>query len=133
MSFNLSENTIGLWFVAMSGQDWMAHIEERKDSYHLEYRHRYYRDDKNFDSDDEKNWYAADMPKEEITKKQAIELIDSCAKGAEELFGGKLTKIMKCADESLQQFLDRFQKLPFVHVQKVSKEEAEERGYCTQD
>lgn len=120
-----------MWYLSMEDQDWMAQINDEDDHFYMQYRHRYYKDDKNFDSEDVKKWYEGKISKEHHSKEEAIALIDDLAAKGEEYFGGELTRIFRCADETMEQFMDRFSELPFVHKKVLSKEEAEAEGYDT--
>lgn len=54
--------TVGLWFLPIAEtQDWMCMAREIEPDlkYEIVYRFRYYKDDKAFDSKDEKSWYRA--------------------------------------------------------------------------
>jgi hypothetical protein len=54
----ISEGTIGLWSVALDGGNWLAHVEKLPDGHvQLLYRFRWYKDDKDFESKDDRNWY----------------------------------------------------------------------------
>ncbi len=58
MTIELTENTLGIWAVSISDEcDWLGAVWREGDDYVLEYRFRYYVDDKTFDSKDRKNWY----------------------------------------------------------------------------
>jgi len=46
-------------FVSGADQDWLGYVSKQPgECWRLEYRFRYYVDDKSFDSDDRKSWYA---------------------------------------------------------------------------
>lgn|GEM_PF-2890071 len=52
---------LAVWFVAGAGMDFLGAVfrDAGEKRFHLKYRFRYYRDDKAFDSDDEKSVYHA--------------------------------------------------------------------------
>lgn len=53
----IGEHTIGVWCVAMSGSDWLAHLRRQDDgTFEFVYRFRYHADDRVFDSTDRKSW-----------------------------------------------------------------------------
>lgn len=58
MEINEKDYLLGIWFVGWGTGDWMAAIK-RGDGpeFQLQYRFRYYEDQKAFDSDDRKSWY----------------------------------------------------------------------------
>jgi hypothetical protein len=54
------EKIVGVWFLSVApGVDWLAAVREVEPElkYELTYRFRYHKDDKSFDSKDEKHWY----------------------------------------------------------------------------
>jgi hypothetical protein len=64
----------GIWFVGWDGCDWMACIRKANGKWRLDYRFRYHKDDKAFDSKDEKSWYSAE-PKDGNGEKGLEDLI----------------------------------------------------------
>ena len=125
MSIELTDKTIGIWYIAIENQDWLAHIAEEEEYYQLDYRHRYYVDDNAFDSEDVKNWYSVKMLKANISLQEVLTLMDRFTTEGSEQFDGIYHKLIKDSGESLDDFMKRFQKLPFVHRKTVSKEEAD--------
>jgi hypothetical protein len=56
----VDEHTVAIWYLqTTSTQDWTAALRELEPEakYELTYRFRYYKDDKAFESEDEKHWY----------------------------------------------------------------------------
>jgi len=54
----LNENTLGIWSVSLPVPgDWMGTLQRDGERLKLICRFRWYRDDKTFDSEDEKRWY----------------------------------------------------------------------------
>jgi len=74
---------VGVWWVAWTGGDWMACVWRDDKEEHLQYRFRYYADDKAFDSDDTKNWYS--MARDIQPDAETIEQVNTVARaiGAE--------------------------------------------------
>ena len=97
-------------------QDWLAAIHKLDDGqYKMIYRHRYYRDDKAHDSEDEKNWYAGTGDLETLLKAVRI------AKKSSELFFGPTEMVSLTRDgRSFEEFMEEFQALPFVHTEKLN-------------
>lgn len=54
----IGDATIGMWCVSLPAGDWLAHLGRLQDghTFELVFRFRWYRDDKVFDSADEKSW-----------------------------------------------------------------------------
>lgn len=117
------EKVVAIWFInTTETQDWMACLREVKpeEEYELIYRFRYYKDDKAFDSEDEKSWY-----KGRITGTRAYVLASTraVAKIMEEFAAGKLYELVNEGD--YEAFVKKFMDAPFVYAKQVSKEEYE--------
>lgn len=56
----------GVWHVQGDKCDWLASLWRKGDKAYLEYRFRYYRDDKTHNSEDEKIWHDAEGPADKI-------------------------------------------------------------------
>ena len=118
------DTMIAVWFIGLNDEtDWLCSIQEHDDHYEVHYRFRYYNDDKNFDSEDEKHWYSAMMPKKEVSRKKVISVMreaftllkdESDKEEAYELLRGK---------GSFEDFREEFLSLPFVHSREPTKEE----------
>jgi len=72
---NEGDEMICVWTIAGRNRDFQAYLCRRAEGkkLHLEYRFRYYVDDKVFDSKDRKSWYAFEATG---TEDEAIEKID---------------------------------------------------------
>lgn len=127
MSIELNENTVGIWYVSMDGMDWMAHIAEEDETFELTYRHRYYEDDKNFDSDDRKSWYSGSIKKPETTKKEIIGTMDNMCKMMEKIQDGVPYRLLM-EGKTFDEFVEEFTNMPFSHAKTISKEEAIKEG-----
>lgn len=116
----INEKTVGVWFMPITEtQDWMATVREVEPDarYELVYRFRYYKDDKAFDSQDEKNWYKATATG---TRAYVLAGIRMAASMMAEHAIGKLYEIIND-----RKFMDA----PFVFARQVSKEECE-KGFA---
>ena len=116
-----TENTIATWFVAYGdgSADWQMTVTRKDDgSFDIVYRFRYYKDNKAWDSQDEKNWYRYTAKPGE---KQAT-VMQNCRKVAAEVARvqhGQLWEHVRGRDETLVSFMRRFMKLPFVHARVI--------------
>lgn len=117
---DIDENTVGIWYIQLSRRsDWMGSI--RRDvsgAFILDYRFRYYKDDKAFDSEDEKHWY-------KVTSKELQTLLDNTRQlvGAmATVSGGEQWECMR-GERTPKEFFEAFKALPFVHT-KVEGEPA---------
>lgn len=112
----LDDKIVGIWFLeTMPGQDWMASLREIEPDkkYELVYRFRYHKDDKPFDSADEKSWYSG---KVEGTRQYAILGLREAGKQMERVATGKLYEYLN--DKGFDDFWKRFQDAPFVFLRR---------------
>jgi len=117
VSMILSENVYGIYFIEMPDyrQDWLGQIEKTDDGYKLTYRHRYYKDDKTFDSEDEKHWYVMDLP----DLATALEKLEFIKRMSEQFMNGKSYDLLM-GDKSMDEFMEEFREMPFVHMETHS-------------
>jgi hypothetical protein len=117
------EKIVALWFVATipDEQDWMAAIRELvpDEKYELVYRFRYYKDDKAFDSEDKRSWYRAELTG---TRNYVLLTFRNLAERLHLASSGPLYEVLN--DKGMDDFLRRFQDMPFVHARMLSKGEA---------
>jgi hypothetical protein len=80
-------------------RDWMATLwKDAEGPWRCDYRFRYYKDDKSFDSEDEKNWYAFAAP-DDWTKERAVAFLKSMADQlVEKGFGSELSWLTPDSD-----------------------------------
>jgi len=129
MTMELSENTIGIWYVQTSEtSDWLMTVNEDNESYDMTYRWRYYEDDKNFDSDDRKTWYSGTIAKTTTSREKLL----AGMRGTVELMlkfpeAGKSWELL-VEDHDIKAFMKKFESLPFVHMEVMPIKEAEEKG-----
>jgi len=113
----LDENVVGIWYVQLPEGDWLASVFMEDDKPCLEYRFRYYVDDKSFDSADEKNWYRmqptgpADLNKLVETVRVIAGL--TAARGKSEVY-----ELMMENFDNFDAFAKEFQKAEFVSIQE---------------
>lgn len=144
MARTIDDNTLCIWFISIPdpkfmllGQkrftfgDCLAQIDRNPDgkSFHLEYRFRYYEDDKAWDSKDRKNWYAGDLHGE--SEEQVLEKANSVFQTMCDVAQGEIYRHQRKPGQSTESYFEEFTKLPFVHGKKMTKEEAVAQGYAT--
>src|SRR5882724_407349 len=128
----INENIIGLWFASIEKGtgDLMAALSRRKDgALELNYRFRYYRDEKVWDSKDKKSWYHAVLKGEDVEHvlktMRTMFAMSQMRNGANplgyyELLRGTMTP---------KEFMEKLAKSHFAHVQRLSEKEAHEQGF----
>jgi len=115
-----------IWYISLTEtSDWLMGLSEMEDSFCISYRFRYYNSDDPFDKDDKKNWYKAKAKKSKTTLTETLQgcsLAFSELKTIAETTGYELIR----GAGSLDDFMDEFKTLPFVHMSDpMSKEEFE--------
>ena len=126
MSVEFTERTLAIWYADIEANgatvgNWIASIEQVLDGadYLLTYRFRWYRDEKIFDSDDERSGATLRTPE--------LEKLIACCRAMIEHHaarGSKTYELMR-GNDSMQQFFDRLVDSPIAHAKQVSPEEYE--------
>lgn len=118
----LDEKIVGIWYLTtiFNHQDWMAAVREIEPNqkYELKYRFRYYKDNKQFDSEDKKNWYEGTFTG---TRSYVIAAIRFTAKELEKRADGDLYELLN--EHGLDQFMREFEKMPFVFMRMLDKKD----------
>ena len=110
----LDEKIVGLWFLSTTEtSDWLAVVRELEPDtrYELIYRFQYYKDDKAFNSKDEKNWYQGTVSG---TRNFVIAAIRSA--GELMAMGTPHTLYELINDKGVDDFMLRLQDMPFATV-----------------
>lgn len=119
MSITINENLMSIWFFSFAGGDWMAGVSKTPDGQgKVDYRFRYYKDDKVWDSQDSKHWYEAKGPLSRIEA-----LTERIFEMAQELMPVTGTYVLKRGARSDEEFLSEFEHAPFVHSRRLTEEE----------
>ncbi len=119
----LSENVVGIWFLGFGTVDLLFHMERAGEDFRLAYRFRYYVDDKTHNSEDVKNWYEALIT--EGTEEQAIEGVRQTIAMATSKREPEEAYELLMGDKTMDEFMEEFMALPFVHGKTMDREEAE--------
>lgn len=121
----LDEKTVGIWYMQTTPtSDWLCSIREIEPDakYELDYRFRYYEDDKAFDSKDRKSWYKAEVT---ATRHFAIVSIRTVANEMHK--AGATGEVYELINEGdFDAFSKKFLDAPFAYARAATKEEAEE-------
>ena len=116
MSIDLTDRTIGLWFVQLNKEsDWLGSIWATDEGYGLTYRFRYYVDDKTFDSKDTKNWYSAEISKDHTTEDEIVSHMREVVKLLWVSSGGKRYEIMM-GSGGVDELMAELEKMPFTSM-----------------
>lgn len=118
MTWEINEQTLGIWYVQIGTSDWMASVWLKDDgTAEGGYRWRHYRDDKAFDSKDEKNWYTLKQKSAEpVDPLVLIESVSEMARFIEKMEPNTKRYELIRGSGSAEWFMEEFLKLPFVHA-----------------
>jgi hypothetical protein len=118
----LDDKIVGLWFLyTTEKQDWMLGVRELEpdQKYELIYRFRNYKDDKYFDSEDEKNWYGGTT-----TSTRNYMILSARSMGEQLLAAGAIGSLYEFLnDKGLKAFLEELANAPFAFMRQVPAEE----------
>ncbi len=110
----LTDNTVGLWFVDLPDCDWFASVFMDGDTVRLKYRFRHYRDSKAFDSKDIKSWYTTEGDDVdelvEVTRRVATKLAIMVESDVYEL--------MMSDFPNTDAFMEELRRAPFINARK---------------
>lgn len=111
-----NESIRAVWFFSFPGGDWLGSVSACEDgNAELTYRFRYYRSELAWDGKDKKKWYRI------ITAEAIDGVLDKTHQCVTELQqslrGGNLYEMLR-GEQSLHDFMLRFQALPFVHARQ---------------
>ena len=120
MTIESTKDTIGIWYIKIGDdQDWMAGLTKVEDGLMLQYRFRHYKDDKVWDSKDEKSWYEGVLhhPLETV-----LPVIRALVEHMRELDGEIPEEDcyeLMMGDSGLDIFMTRLSQLPFASTIEV--------------
>lgn len=112
MTIEFTEATRAFWYVDIPAPrgNWIAAIDEAPGGgFTAQYRFRWYRDDKDFDSADEKNWWT--IKGDDL--QEALGLVRKIACEMVAMGAGPMYELTRAPGDKLEDFLARFQRLPF--------------------
>ena len=121
MEFVEDDYVVGVWFAGGETSDWLATLVSRDGQLVGEYRHRYYIDDKTFDSDDKKSFYS--LAPIEDTPENRNHLIDGLthAQNLASKFG--LTARNRFYGGTTKELLEWMKNQPGFHIMAAPKPE----------
>ena|SRR5215510_11133393 len=121
MTIIIDDKFVGTWFVEFAPRqkmDWMIGLRhEGGDKYSFDYRFRYHKDNKIFDSKDEKSWYSGSG--EFKSREAAISSIREMAEHLAQKAGGRCHELVREEDEGIISFMDRMTAMPWAHKAMV--------------
>lgn len=122
----LKEKTLvdTIWFTGSVEADWLGIVMKQPDApWYALYRFRYHKDDKFWDSDDERSWYKFENHSSETGPEKLVAAIGALAQMCAVRYGGKLhTYDVK---GSGMDAMDVFQNAPWSSVRQVEEDEVQ--------
>ncbi len=128
MSIEMTDKTIGIWAVnLLNKSDFLGGVWLDGDVYVMEYRFRYYVDDKTFDSKDKKNWYHAEVPIDGVTEEELISAMRMVVELMWKKSGGQRYELLM-GPGGIKEMMADLKKWPMISMLHLTPEQAEERG-----
>lgn len=127
----ITDKLVGIWFVQLPGNkghdDWQAGLTELEPGkFKLQYRFRYADPLEPgadpFEYIDEKTWYAGTM---QCSREEGIAGVEKVATHLAAAARSKVYRVMMNPQRDINAFLDEFEKQPWAHFKRVTKEEYE--------
>ena len=130
MTIELSDKTIGIWYVPCTpSMDWLGGLTSVEEGIRLDSRFRYYADDDDnedvFNSEDRKKWYGYLIKTDDV--QGAISKVRFVVSKMAEMAEVEFAEILM-GEGGVDEFMEIFGAMPFVHMKKMTEEEARERG-----
>lgn len=121
MTVEITERTRGLWFLELPRADYSATLEQLEaGKFQVTMRFRYYETADPWDNKDQKNWYVA-------TGTEEAAMIEATREGIAmlKLMGGRKSWELLRGTGTLEDFINTFMKLPFVHARTIDGRDLE--------
>jgi len=113
----IDEKTLGLWNVPLPDRsDWLAAVRELvpDEKYQLDYRFRYYADDKVFESEDRKSWYRGELSG---TRHYVLESIRAVARRMASVAGSEVSEFLN--DGDMKAFMEKIANGPSMYMRRT--------------
>jgi len=124
MTIEFSDKTIGIWAVdLMNGSDFLGGVWRDGDNYVMEYRFRYYVDDKTFDSEDKKNWYSAEIPTDRASEDDVVGAMREVVKMMWKGSGGQRYELLM-GSGGVEQMMAELKKWPMISMMTAPLDKA---------
>lgn len=128
MTLVISEDVYvyAIWFQSAPRRDWMGYISREGDGpFKVEYRFRYYADDKVFDSDDEKHFARVELPDaKEESAEGFLQLMRVLGTVGREQQGFSEMEIVYVRGRGIENFKEKTKDVPWMHMKHMKQEES---------
>lgn len=126
MAININDNIVGMWFMSLTPMsDYLAGLSRDGTAFRLLFRFRYYKDDKAWDSKDEKSWHEVRIT--ERTEAQVIEVVRAINKRMFALGAIEQWEVLR-GTRTPEEFAHEWLRLPF-NEGRVMTEQEYQREY----
>lgn len=122
MSLTVTEATVGMWSVDLLIANWLAELARAENGKHvLTYRIRFYRDEKIFDSADQRTFHQTELSgtEQEVLRKVRV-IFDELCNATPTHHGWELIR----GARSVEEFLAVLGGMPGMHMRKEPAESA---------
>jgi hypothetical protein len=129
----LDDNLLAMWVVEIRQGDlegnWMASLSKRESGYELDYRFRWYVDDKAHDSEDKRDFFVARLNPAITEEKMAIEHGHEYYEFMKKHAGREVNswELIRGA-RTTKEFAEVLKRMPGMHTKTLTEEEARARG-----
>lgn len=125
MTSEITERSIGIWQCALQDGNWLAHLGRDEQGFLvLDYRFRWYRDDKVWESQDVKRWYRVKSKNVNEPVEAIIELVRTLQKGLAAMNAqGQGWEILR-GGRTVEEFTDLLTSMPGTHTQTLPAKDA---------
>jgi hypothetical protein len=123
MSVEISERTIGLWFMSLNETtDFLAGLESTEEGFLLQYRFRYYKEESPWSDKDEKHWYTVRIDKSK-SKAEAIQSTQIVVQMLEQKSGQQCDELL-VKNGDIGAFMRELHSQRWAHMKFEKKEDA---------
>ena len=123
MSVEISERTIGLWFMTLNETtDFLAGLQSTDEGFELRYRFRYYKEESPWSDKDEKHWYTVRIDKSK-SKAEAIQATQIVVQILEQKSGQQCDELL-VKNGDIGAFMRELHSQQWAHMKFEKKEDA---------
>jgi len=128
MSLEKDDYILGVWCLAGAKANWLCIVVKRADEWVIQYRFRYFRDDKAFDSQDKKSFFVARADGEK-SESEIIESVDNIVSTMMDKGFGKTLERSMIRSKDMDDFMLAIRSMKSMNIMEMSKEEAIAKGF----
>jgi hypothetical protein len=124
MGINIDDNIVGMWFIALTeASDFLGGLSRDGDNFVWLFRFRYYKDDKTWNSKDEKSWHEVRI--RDRTEAQVIEMVRDINCRMFSLGAIEQWEMLR-GTRTPEEFVREWARMPFNHGIELTMEQYEQ-------